>query len=205
VSGSYPRCVLDVLGTCGSDNKMRVNDSSDDCVSKRLFGGKLSGKENFTAHLDSNCSRNPAGGRHCGMMSVFYSVSPISLIWTPGYRVEDRMSLTQFPLGASQDGKTYEWRASADSPLLVWDPENSGLVTSSAQLFGNHTFSKEWQNGYQALASLDTNSDAVLTDKELSNLSLWFDLNRDGISQSGEVSKLTANGVTRIYTKANDA
>ena len=39
----------------------------------------------------------------------------------------------------------------------------------------------------RSLALLDTNHDGKLSGKELDALALWFDKNRDGVSQPGEV------------------
>ena len=99
---------------------------------------------------------------------------------------------------------------------MVYDPTHTGKVTSAKQLFGTYTFGGRttkaayyqsdevrtpWGNGYEALALLDTNHDGKLSGKELDALALWFDKNRDGVSQPGEVKSLSALGVTALYYK----
>lgn len=74
--------------------------------------------------------------------------------------------------------------------LLVWDPKETGAITSGRQLFGNVTWWIFWADGYQPLSLLDDNNDGKLSGTELRGLSLWQDINSDGISQKGEVRPL---------------
>ena len=53
------------------------------------------------------------------------------------------------------------------------------------------------------LALLDTNHDGKISAKELDALALWFDKNRDGVSQPGEVKPLSSLGVVALYYKPN--
>jgi hypothetical protein len=59
--------------------------------------------------------------------------------------------------------------------------------------------SVRWRNGFEALASLDTNGDGEVSGPELAPLALWFDVNRDGVSQPGEVRAVTREGVTKLF------
>jgi hypothetical protein len=61
----------------------------------------------------------------------------------------------------------------------------------------------QWTNGYEALATFDKNGDGAVSGDELSEISLWFDKNRDGVSQEGEVKRATSAGVTHLYLKAD--
>ncbi len=55
-----------------------------------------------------------------------------------------------------------------------------------------------WENGYQALAALDNNGDGQLTGNELDGLSLWHDINANGVSEPGEVSRLANHNIVAI-------
>ena len=173
-------------------------------------------------YMDSNCNLiedfDPARYRVCSHLTIDFLLSPISLIWDVNFEISDTLSFTAFALDPAQRGKWYSWRAGSKTPLLVYDPEHKGIVTSGRQLFGNWTFGgkvtasiaesgaaspREWENGYEALATLDRNEDSVLTGDELQDLALWFDDNQDGISQAGEVKALGETGVTALYTKAD--
>ena len=126
--------------------------------------------------------------------------SPISFIWVQNHNVETSYTLTRFAINPkSPQGQQYEWRGSAEAPLLVWDPEGKRTVTEATQLFGNHTFGKSWKHGYEPLATLDKNSNGKLSGDELKPLALWFDANRNGISEPGEVKGAAESGVVNIY------
>ena len=126
------------------------------------------------------------------------------------------MTVVSFSIDARQPDAFSLWKASEKAPLLVYDPTHSGNVASAKQLFGTYTFGGKttkvadyqsdavrtpWGNGYEALALLDSNRDGKLSGKELKDLALWFDQNRDGVSQPGEVKSLSALGVTALYYK----
>jgi len=118
--------------------------------------------------------------------------SPVSLLWAPEAHLPSIHSRSRFPLNPSERGKWFSWRASGLTPLIVWDPESSGSITEAAQLFGNYSWGKTWKNGYEALASLDTDKNGWLENTELKNISLWFDFNQDGVSDAGEVKSLSS-------------
>ena len=177
--------------------------------------------------FDGNCKpvevdtkRCGADGRKCicASNSLAWLSSPISLIWKEGTNIEAERSFVQFPL--SKNGKDwYVWKASGDTPLIVYDPDHTGRISSAEQLFGEWTFGgknqasllsilkgddKEnsatpWRDGFEALASLDRNYDGKISDAELEPLGLWFDENRDGISQDGEVRPIKNEGVKVLY------
>jgi hypothetical protein len=93
-------------------------------------------------------------------------------------------------------------------PLLVFDPEHTGSITSREQLFGSHSFGGKpgggsWDNGFEALATLDKDNNGKIAGSELDALALWFDKNRDAISQPGEVKPLSHPevAVTALYFK----
>ncbi len=147
--------------------------------------------------------------------------SPISLLWNAESDLNRAVALTSFPLNPRSQGKTYHWKASAETPLLVYDPEGTGKITSATQLFGNWTFGHAdkvrlkkvgmdrsdklskplWKNGYEALALLDDDNNGEITGAERQDLALWFDSNQNGISEDGEVRNLIASGVERISVK----
>ena len=166
-------------------------------------------------YLDSSCNVVPPSPEMeiCGGFTTNYQASsPISLIWDESVDLESETTAVQFPLDSALVGKWYQWKASGATPLLVYDPKHQGRITTAAQLFGHWTFggkqvasiggkrtSSRWKHGYEALATLDVNNDRVISGKELAPLGLWFDFNRDGISQDGEVKPLHSTGVKKLF------
>ncbi|MCB0324230.1 MAG: hypothetical protein KDD69_11685 [Bdellovibrionales bacterium] len=178
-----------------------------------------------TWYFDSSCNAVNFGANDkptdaCDQAVLSWFGSPISLLWEPGTDIEADVVTTTFPLNPTQSGKVYTWKASAAAPLLVHDPRRTGQITSAHQLFGEWTFGGKslamntaresrldsgevplgpWKNGYEALATLDTNRDGRISGQELNELSLWFDRNRDGVSQDGEVNTVQQMGVTSLF------
>ncbi len=175
----------------------------DDCVAQAIGGAAALTAGSMTVNLDEGC-QTVAPDAAAGMcvadaIGVHVLPSPISLVWNDGADLNENNRVVRFPLDPAVPDAFYVWKASADHPLLVHDPAHSGTITTAAQLFGNFTFGKSWKNGYQALASLDANSDGKLSGAELEPLALWFDNDRDAVSAAGEVQTLTAAGVEEIY------
>lgn len=129
--------------------------------------------------------------------------TPVSLLWSPETGIQEISSRSKFPLNPSEAGKWFEWKASGLSPLVVWDPEKSGKISEAKQLFGNHTWGKEWKNGYEPLASLDQDKNGWLENTELANIALWFDFNQDGVSDPDEVISLEKAKVEAIGVKSS--
>ena len=167
-------------------------------------------------YMDENCHWTLPGANTeiCGVAAL--CVTPVSLIWDENASLSDGMTVVPFSLNVRQPQAYSLWKASEKAPLLVYDPTHTGKVTSAKQLFGSYTFGGKttktgyyqsdearspWGDGYEALALLDTNHDGKLGGKELEPLALWFDKNRDGVSQPGEVESLSVLGVVALYYK----
>ncbi len=159
----------------------------------------------------------------CGSFDVsFIKSSPISLLWHSDAQIDDQISVVQFPLNPSQPNDYVGWRASEKAPLLVYDPEHRGVITEARQLFGNWTFGgkqlarvgaharsdaksalqTEWAHGFEALATLDADGNGKVDRSELDPLALWFDRDRDAVSDEGEVISVHDVGVIALYYNA---
>jgi hypothetical protein len=155
-----------------------------------------SASANFTINVQGNGSKDK--------YVEGWFTSPISLNLT-GEKFNlgaSRFSKANFHLTAEAGSDIY-WFASEETPLLVWDPEKTGEIINGEQLFGNSTFGKKWETGYNALESLDKNKDKVLNLGELNGIRLWKDINRNAISEKGEVVDLIAYGIDEISVEFN--
>jgi hypothetical protein len=169
--------------------------------------GKNNNVDNATYYMDDTCTlvnpSNHSDFKICSTFNVMFHESPISLFWGEEeavHNIDQVLSFVSFPLNPKKEGKWYDWRASAKTPLLVYDKDHRGVITSAENLFGNYSFGKEWNNGYEALRTLDLDGDDALSGDELNPLALWFDKNQDGISQEGEVVPVKRLDITKIYT-----
>jgi len=116
---------------------------------------------------------------------------------TPLEQLVDPIANVAFDLDGSGAQRRWGW-ITPKAAWLVFDHDGSGRITSGLQMFGNVTFWIFWRDGYAALPALDDDGDGTLTGSELRGLSLWRDLNGNGISEPGEVRPVTEWGVVAI-------
>ena len=132
--------------------------------------------------------------------SIARAVTPIAIPLRDGMRLEDfhaRQAQVAFDADGSGHLKTWSW-IRQDAGWLVYDADGSGKVTSALQMFGNVTFWLFWDNGYQAMQSLDDNRDGMLAGQELQKLAIWRDANSNGVSDPGEVRPLAEWGIVKL-------
>ena len=127
-------------------------------------------------------------------------ITPIVVPLRDGLSVadlEDRRASVAFDADGSGLKRRWTW-ITPEAGWLVCDPHKTGKVTSGLQLFGNVTFWCFWDNGYQALRSLDDNADGILSGKELDGLAIWHDANGNGVCEPGEVRPLSDYGIVAL-------
>ncbi len=194
----------------------------DDCVADYVsqdLGHEGRYSEDFTLYFDENCNpTNEGTDDSCDAGIISHIFSPISLVWEETFDFEKDVEakIVNFPLVPGSE-EFYTWKASGNAPLLVFDPEKSGKINDGSQLFGNYTFGgkqiaslsstttqqTKWRDGFEALETLDVDGSGKIDGLELKPLSLWFDYNQDGKSQSGEVKDVAKLGINWINTKSN--
>ncbi len=111
--------------------------------------------------------------------------------------VIDRSAKVPFDLDGSGIKKSWQW-ITPETGWLVYDRRGNGKIDSALQMFGNVTFWCFWENGYEALASLDSNQDGVLAGAELEHIAIWCDKDSDGVSDPGEVRSLASHGIVAL-------
>lgn len=89
-----------------------------------------------------------------------------------------------------------DWPMNTNEVAFLVRPDKNGKVTSIRQLFGDFNA----KNGFEALRKLDTNRDGQVDrkDKDFGSLALWFDRNRNGVVDPGEIETLEAWGVASL-------
>jgi hypothetical protein len=107
-----------------------------------------------------------------------------------------------FDLNDDGQAGLVSWTDGIDG-FLVLDRNGDGLITSGAEMFGDHTVMSNGEvarDGFAALADLDSNSDGVFDaqDSLFDSVQVWVDANRDGISEAGELFGLKELNVASI-------
>lgn len=134
------------------------------------------------------------------IQSMGRAITPILVSVTDDAPLEELVNPSAnvtFDLDGSGLPRRWGW-ITPKAAWLVFDYDGSGTITSGLQMFGNATFWIFWRNGYAALAALDDNQDGVLRGEELRGISLWQDLNGNGICDPGEVRLVTDWGIVEI-------
>ncbi len=130
-------------------------------------------------------------------------ITPIIFSLTPSNYIDDLLdpsSTVSFDMNGN--GKPFNWSwVNPNTAILVWDPKAENKITSGRQLFGSVTFYLFWQNGYQAMNSLDNNRDGYLKGDELTGLAVWQDHNQNGKSEPGEVTPIENTMIQKLATK----
>ena len=111
--------------------------------------------------------------------------------------LQDHAADVRFDADGTGLRKHWTW-ISKDAGWLVYDPQHTGKISSALQMFGGVTFWMFWNNGYEALRSLDDNGDGMLTGEELKGLAVCRDINGNGISERGEVRTLSDWGIIAL-------
>jgi hypothetical protein len=104
----------------------------------------------------------------------------------------------------NDDGLAHQvaWTDGVDG-FLVLDRNGDGIISSGAELFGDHTVMASGQvarDGFEALRDLDSNADGVFNaqDDLFQQVQVWVDANHDGISGADELFGLEQLGIAEI-------
>ena len=138
---------------------------------------------------------------------IQHNGSPIVLdLGGNSYRLTSVADGVQFDL--RNEGRRIQtaWtRLGVENAFLALDRNGNGVIDSGAELFGNYTplrTGEVAQNGFQALAELDGNTDGVIdsSDSAWDVLLLWVDRNHDGHSTADELTAMPSSAVTSLET-----
>ena len=134
------------------------------------------------------------------LVSMGRAITPILVPLESNTRFVDLIDTNHyvvFDLDGSGLPRRWAW-LTPKAGWLVYDPNQTGHITSALQMFGNVSFWIFWSDGYQALSALDDNGDGQISESELNGLSVWCDRNGDGVSDPGEVVPVEELGIKSI-------
>lgn len=99
-----------------------------------------------------------------------------------------------FDVNADGIPENIGWLDRADEAFLVLDRTSNGTIDNGLELFGNATEQPDSndRNGFRALRAFDGNGDGILSaaDAVFPHLQLWFDRDRDAVTDAGELEPL---------------
>jgi tetratricopeptide (TPR) repeat protein len=132
------------------------------------------------------------------------AITPIVIPLARRLAVEDlvdRSAAVAFDADGSGLRRSWTW-ITPDAGWLVFDSRQTRQIQSGLQLFGSVTFWLFWDNGYEAMRSLDDDADGRLRGRELAGLAIWRDANGNGISEPGDVVPLAAWDIVELSCEA---
>jgi hypothetical protein len=132
------------------------------------------------------------------------TVDPIVLdVGAPGISFTEVGNGVQFDINGDGIVDQVAWTAAGDG-FLALDVNGSGSIDSGAELFSPYFAGGSYASGMAALATLDSNSDGVVdaADAGFGSLQLWQDVNNDGVSGAGELTRVADRGISGINVNA---
>ncbi|WP_283195045.1 DUF5801 repeats-in-toxin domain-containing protein [Rhizobium sp. AN80A] len=95
------------------------------------------------------------------------------------------------------------WTAGTDG-ILAYDVDGNGKIENGTEIFSPKFAGGSYADGLQALATLDSNQDGKIdaNDEAFAKLSIWQDLNHNGISDAGELSSLADHQIASLSLDA---
>ncbi len=109
-----------------------------------------------------------------------------------------------FDINADGHQDKIAWTAGTDG-ILAYDVDGNGKIDNGSEIFSPHFAGGNYVDGLQALATLDSNHDGKIdaNDEAFSKLTIWQDLNHNGISDAGELSSLADHQIASLSLDAH--
>jgi hypothetical protein len=134
-------------------------------------------------------------------------VSPIIVdVGGDGYHLTSINDGVVFDLRNEGQQRRVAWtRAQAADAFLALDRDGDGRIGNGGELFGNFTKLRSGttaSNGFEALAELDDNRDAIIDARDAAwpLLLLWTDGDHDGVSAPDELLPIASSPITALGT-----
>ena len=161
---------------------------------------------------------NSAGSNHTFFALEGVSISNFNQVLTHSANDPIILDLDKngFAFSSIGDGVTFDIDAEGnkdqiawtkDDGILAYDVDGDGTIDDGSEIFTPDFNGGKFASGVAALASLDSNGDGKIdgSDAAFDKLKIWVDADNDGISDDGELSSLTDNGVISISLTTDQA
>ncbi len=126
-----------------------------------------------------------------------------------GIELTDVNNGVHFDIDKNGFAEKTAWTDGEDG-FLVLDRNGNGFIDDGGELFSDQVIMKNEKisiDGFEALGDLDDNKDEVINseDSQFSDLRVWVDANRDGISSDEELKTLEEHGIISISLETTDS
>jgi len=163
-----------------------------------LAGANTSGVDSVKLHI--------GGGDYVVATNSTYSsaIDPIVLdLDHNGVALTSLDNGVQFDINADGHKDQVAWTAGSDG-ILALDVDGNGKIDNGSEIFSPHFAGGSYVDGLAALSTLDSNHDGKIdaADEAFSKLTVWQDLNHNGITDRGELSSLADHSIGGISLEA---
>ncbi|WP_283404382.1 tandem-95 repeat protein [Roseibium denhamense] len=102
------------------------------------------------------------------------------------------------------DGGVARSWTSPDDGILAMDLDGSGAIENGSELFSLSFDGGDFSSGLEALATLDSNQDGLISalDDQFAEIKMWVDADSDGLTDLGELLGLSDHGIEEINLAA---
>jgi len=102
------------------------------------------------------------------------------------------------------DGGVARAWTSPDDGILAMDLDGSGVIENGSELFSLSFDGGDFSSGLEALATLDSNQDGLISalDDQFAEIKMWVDADSDGLTDLGELLGLSDHGIEEINLAA---
>ncbi len=146
-----------------------------------------------------------AGGSNAVVAGHIAAIDPIILdLDHNGVALTSLDHGVQFDINADGHKDQIAWTAGSDG-ILAYDVDGNGKIDNGSEIFSPHFAGGTYVDGLAALATLDSNHDGKIDagDDAFSKLTVWQDLNHNGITDSGELSSLADHAIASLSLEAH--
>ncbi|MCZ8352419.1 MAG: Ig-like domain-containing protein, partial [Rhizobium sp.] len=213
--------LISAISNGNAGNYVRLQNSGSDLLLQVDLNGSASGGAGWTTIytlVDANTSGTNYVRVSLAGQSFVFSVSgsgtagfvtatdPIILdLDKNGFAFSSIDSGVTFDIDADGNKDQIAW--TKDDGILAYDVDGDGTIDDGSEIFTPDFNGGKFASGVAALASLDSNGDGKIdgSDAAFKDLKIWVDADNDGISDDGELSSLTDNGVASISLTADQS
>lgn len=133
--------------------------------------------------------------------------SPLVIDMDADGRIDTTSQKVAFDINGNGDQESISQLAGADKFLVV-DTNGNGQIDDATELFGNHTFGHSFANGYEALATLDSNGDGKITEADTIDGRSALDALAVGNIGEAKLTSLRQAGISELtvsYTNQDES
>lgn len=155
----------------------------------------------WTTPSESNPPPNGGGGEE---QPPACPTSPLVIALDGSYRFGDLDDGVTFDIDGDGVMDRVAWPSGGSNvAFLGLDRNGNGVLDDGSELFGDHTLRTDGSmamNGFDALASLDSNLDGIIdaSDPVWSRLLLWVDADHDGVCTTGEILRIADSDILSL-------